>query len=278
MSRRACILGHPVAHSRSPMIHGYWLKAHGLDGHYGREDVTPEDLADFLLNLEGRGYVGANVTVPHKEAALALADADETARAVGAANTLWREDGRLCATNTDVHGFLANLDEGAPGWDSSRGTAVVLGAGGASRAVVFGLKQRGFSRVTLVNRTIDRACQLAAEFGDPVTAAGWSDLTDVLAPAQLLVNATSLGMTGKPPLEIAIDGLPRDAVATDLVYAPLETDLLARARARGNRVVDGLGMLLHQAVPGFEKWFGLRPEVTPELRALVVADLMAAKA
>ncbi|GGE28842.1 shikimate dehydrogenase (NADP(+)) [Agaricicola taiwanensis] len=279
MTRRVCIIGHPVAHSRSPMLHGHWLKTYGIEGEYGREDVAPEDFPDFLRDLEANGYVGANVTVPHKESALATVDvADATARAVGAVNTVWIDGGKLHGSNTDVHGFMANLDANAPGWDNTRDKAVILGAGGASRAAAYGLAQRGFGSIVLVNRTLDRAEKLVADLGGhPLQAAAWSDLDDHLKEAGLLVNATSLGMAGKAGLAVDLDALPQTCVVTDLVYVPLETSLLAEARARGNRVVDGLGMLLHQAVPGFEIWFGRRPEVTGDLRNLIVADLTAAR-
>lgn len=279
MTRRVCIIGHPVAHSRSPMLHGYWLKTYGINGDYGREDVSPDAIVDFLRGLSGHGYVGANVTVPHKEVALRTVDViDETARAVGAVNTVWMNDGKLHGSNTDVHGFIANLDAQAPGWDNSGKTAVILGAGGASRAAVFGLAQRGFKRIVLINRTLDRAEKLAEDLGlAAVTPAVWSDLPKWIGEAELLANATSLGMTGKPPLEVDLSDLPEACVVTDMVYAPLETDLLARARARDNPVVDGLGMLLHQAVPGFEIWFGRRPEVTKGLRDHIVADLKGAR-
>ncbi len=275
MTRRVCIIGHPVAHSRSPLLHGYWLKTFGIDGLYTREDITPDDFPGFLRELERAGYSGANITVPHKEAALSLIDeVDDTARAIGAVNTVCIRDGVIRGTNTDVYGFLANLDAGAPGWDGGRKVAVVLGAGGASRAVVFGLIGRGFNKIILSNRTLSRAQVLCADFtGKGLVAAAWSRLSEHLGAASLLVNATSLGMTGKPTLEIDLATLPPEAVVTDLVYAPLETELLREARQRGNRTVDGLGMLLHQAVPGFEQWFGRKPDVTPELRALLVADL-----
>ncbi|MFK8254054.1 shikimate dehydrogenase [Ancylobacter terrae] len=276
MTRRVCIIGHPVAHSRSPLLHGYWLRHYGIDGSYGREDVPPERIGDFLTGFAASGYVGANVTVPHKEAAFAaVAAADDVAQALGAVNTLWLENGRLVGANTDQHGFLANLDAGAPGWDTRATAAVVLGAGGAARAIVHGLLARGIARVAVVNRTPERAQALRARFGSGVEPAGWDDLPQLLAGAGLLVNTTSLGMKGQPPLDIDLSPLPADAVVSDAVYVPLETPLIRAARARGLATVDGLGMLLHQAVPGFERWFGIRPEVTTELRDLAVADLAA---
>jgi shikimate dehydrogenase len=270
----ACVIGWPVEHSRSPLIHRYWLKQYGIDGTYEKEAVRPEELAEFLGSLAARGYVGANVTLPHKEAALQLAAvADEAARAIGAANTLWLDQaGRLCATNTDAYGFMSNLEAKAPDWNSGR-PAIVLGAGGAARAILHGLLAEGATRILLANRTRDRAEALARSFGPAVSVIDWAERHGALAGCGLLVNATSLGMTGKEPLEIDLKALPTDAAVADIVYSPLETKLLTAARARGNRAVDGLGMLLYQAVPGFERWFGVRPEVTPELRAHVAASL-----
>jgi len=274
--KAACVIGWPIGHSRSPLIHNYWIKEHGLDAEYRREAVPPGELAAFVAQLSERGYVGGNVTVPHKEPALAVSEPDERARAVGAANTLWLEGGRLRATNTDVEGFIGNLDATAPGWDRGLGSALVLGAGGAARAVVFGLLERGIGRICLANRTAERAAALRAKFGERVEPAAWSDRDSLLAETGLLVNTTSLGMAGQPPLTIELARLPAGAVVSDLVYAPLETALLTAARARGLRAVDGLGMLLHQAVGGFQRWFGVRPEVTKALRALVEADLIRA--
>jgi shikimate dehydrogenase len=270
--RAACLIGWPAAHSRSPLIHHYWLRTLGIEGGYVIEAVPPDDFKDFLLRLSRRGFVGANVTRPHKERALALSKPDARASAVGAANTLWFEDGELRSTNTDVEGFIGNLDASAPGWDQAA-EALVLGAGGASRAVVFGLIERGISRVHLANRTLERAKALAGQFGASVHPVMWDAVGELLPRAKLLVNTTSLGMHGQPPLEIDAGQLPGDAVVADLVYVPLETPLLKAARARGLKTADGLGMLLHQAVRGFELWFGRRPEVTSELRALVEADL-----
>jgi shikimate dehydrogenase len=272
--KAACVIGWPVGHSRSPLIHNYWIKEHGLDAEYRHEAVPPGELAAFVANLSERGYVGANVTVPHKEAALALSEPDERARAVGAANTLWLEGGRLRSTNTDVEGFIANLDATAPDWDHDLASALVLGAGGAARAVVFGLLERGVSRICLANRTPERAVALRTQFGNRIEPVAWNEIDSRLAEARLFVNTTSLGMAGQPPLTIELARLPAGAVVSDLVYAPLETTLLTAARARGLRAVDGLGMLLHQAVGGFQRWFGVRPQVTKALRALVEADLI----
>jgi shikimate dehydrogenase len=271
--RAACLIGWPAAHSRSPLIHHYWLRTLGLPGGYNIEAIPPEGFAEFVLHLKTHGFVGANVTIPHKERALALTRPDERARAVGAANTLWYDDGELRSTNTDIEGFINNLDACAPGWDQATNDALVLGAGGSSRAVVFGLVERGVKRVYLANRTPERARALADQFGVQVHPVSWDAIGEWLPRVDLLVNTTSLGMHGQPALEIDVGRLPQHAVVADLVYVPLQTPLLAAARARGLKTADGLGMLLHQAVRGFELWFGQRPEVTPELRALVEADL-----
>ena len=273
--RRACVIGWPVEHSRSPVIHRYWLKQYGLDGAYEKEAVKPEDLPAFLGGLAARGYAGANVTLPHKEAALRLATvADEAARTIGAANTLWLDEaGRLNASNTDAYGFMTNLNAVAPDWNEGRRPVMVLGAGGAGRAVLHGLLAEGASRILLANRTPGRAQELADAFGPAVTVVDWRERDRALLGCGLLVNATSLGMTGKEALDLDLALLPSDAAVADLVYSPLETRLLAAARGRDNRAVDGLGMLLHQAVPGFERWFGVRPAVTDELRAHVAASL-----
>ncbi|WP_047308665.1 shikimate dehydrogenase [Rhodopseudomonas palustris] len=271
--RAACLIGWPAAHSRSPLIHHYWLRQLGIEGGYSIEAVPPEGFAEFVLHLKSHGYVGANVTIPHKERALQLTEPDARARAVGAANTLYYDGDLLRSTNTDIEGFIGNLDASAPGWDRTA-HALVLGAGGSSRAVVYGLLERGVQRIALANRSIERAQALRDLFGDRVVPIAWSDIPVALPGAGLLVNTTSLGMKGQPPLPIDLSALPADAVVADLVYVPLETDLLAAARARGLRTADGLGMLLHQAVRGFDLWFGARPHVTAELRALVEADLL----
>ena len=273
--RRACVIGWPVEHSRSPLIHGYWLEQYGTDGAYEKQAVRPEALARFLGSLGAQSYAGANVTLPHKEAALKIAAvADEAARAIGAANTMWLDQaGRLCASNTDAYGFITNLNEEAPGWNDGRRPVMVLGAGGAARAILHSLLAEGATRISLANRTRERAEALARAFGPAVKVIDWEDRNAALSGCGLLVNGTSLGMTGKEPLDVDLAALPKDAVVADIVYSPLETALLADARARGNRAVDGLGMLLHQAVPGFEIWFGVRPEVTPALKAHVAASL-----
>ncbi|SFU08946.1 shikimate dehydrogenase [Mesorhizobium sp. YR577] len=270
---KAFVCGHPIAHSRSPKIHGFWLKKHGIDGFYDAVDVAPENFEAFLGGLAENGLAGGNITIPHKEAAYRFADRrDAAAEEIGAVNTLWFEDGQLCATNTDAHGFAANLDEYAPGWTKA-GTAVVLGAGGASRAVIFALKQRGFTDIRIVNRTVARAAELADRFGKGVSAHPSDAVSELLSDAGLLVNTTALGMHGNAEIPADPSHLPDHAIVIDIVYVPLETPLLAAARMRGLKTVDGLGMLLHQAVPGFERWFGVRPEVTPELRSLIVSDL-----
>jgi shikimate dehydrogenase len=273
--RAACLIGWPAAHSRSPLIHHYWLRSLGIEGGYNIEAVPPEGFAEFVLHLSGHGFVGANITIPHKERALALTVPDERARAIGAANTLWYEGGELRSTNTDIEGFINSLDASAKGWDTID-DALVLGAGGSSRAVLFGLLDRGIKRVHLANRTPERARALADQFGEAVRPVAWDAIAEVLPRAGLLVNTTSLGMRGQPALALDIGLLPPHAIVADLVYVPLETALLQAARARGLKTADGLGMLLHQAVRGFELWFGQRPEVTPELRALVEADLAGA--
>ncbi len=275
VEKAACIIAWPAGHSRSPLIHNYWAKKYNLNVEYRREAVPPEQLAQFVSQLRDRGYVGANVTVPHKEKVMTLSQPDERARAVGAANCLWYDaEYVLRSTNTDVAGFLGNLDAVTPGWDRGLESAVVLGAGGGARAVVFGLLQRDVGRVYVVNRTLERAQALNKKFGSRVIAAGWDETTGLLGGAGLLVNTTSLGMVGQPPLSINLR-CQASLVVADLVYAPLVTPLLAMAKEKGLRTADGLGMLLHQAVLGFERWFGVKPEVTAELRALVEADLLA---
>jgi shikimate dehydrogenase len=274
---RACVIGWPVKHSRSPLIHSYWLEMLGIEGSYGRAEVAPADFSNFVRNLAEKGYRGGNVTLPHKEMAYQLATRrTETASRLQAVNTLWIEAGELWGDNTDIAGFLGGLDAEAQGWDSSGEKAVVLGAGGAARAVVQALLLRNIKNILICNRTLARAEDLARLFGASVTAKPWSALADSLVGAALLVNTTSLGMSGQPGLDIDLSGLPSHAVVDDIVYVPLETPLLAQARARNLRAVGGLSMLLHQAVPGFEHWFGQRPEVTPELRALIEADVMSA--
>ncbi|MEG6508072.1 shikimate dehydrogenase [Methyloligella sp. 2.7D] len=273
--KHASVIGWPIEHSRSPMIHGYWLKRYGIDGAYDKRAVPPEEIETFLGALGKHGLAGANVTIPHKEAALRVADeADEAAKAIGAANTLWLDAaGKLQAANTDAYGFMTALETAAPGFSVKGKTAVLLGAGGAARAILYGLLEAGAGKAIIANRSRDRAEALAQSFGPRVAVVDWDAREDALSGAALLVNTTSLGMTGQPPLSISLEKLPEDAVVADIVYSPLQTELLKTASARGLRTVDGLGMLMHQAVPGFARWFGVRPEVTDELRALLEADL-----
>ena len=273
----ACVIGHRVGYSRSPTLHAYWLRTMGIAGRYDLVDIAPEEFGAFLTQLRAHGYVGANVTKPHKQPAFALLDArDAAAEAIGAVNTVWLDGAHLIGSNTDVAGFLANLDAQAPGWDALAGPAVVLGAGGAGRAVVYGLRTRGLD-VALVNRTLSRAEALAQHFGAGVTSHPWSQTPRLLADARLLVNATLLGATGQDALAIELSGLPASAVVCELNYVPLESKLLGSARQRGLRVVDGLGMLMYQAVPAFEHFFGVRPAVTPQLRAALEATLAEAR-
>jgi shikimate dehydrogenase len=277
---KAFVIGWPIKHSRSPLIHNYWLKMLGLAGSYARIAVPPEELESFVGRFVDEGFAGGNVTLPHKEAAFALcARRTATAEQLGAVNTLWIEDGQLCGDNTDVAGFLACLDAQAPGWDQVCETAIVLGAGGAARAIVQALMLRGKSTILLVNRTRSRGEDLCRQFAASaakIRLCDFAELPVVMRGADFLVNTTSLGMEGQPPLTLDLAPLPPHAVVSDIVYVPLETALVRAARTRGLKAVGGLGMLLHQAVPGFEKWFGKRPQVTAELRALVEADILAA--
>ncbi len=269
----AGVIGHPVAHSRSPKLHGHWLRSYGLSGFYIPMDVVPADLEQVVRTLPKAGFVGANVTVPHKEAALRLADkASDRASVIGAANTLvFRPDGSIHADNTDGYGFLENLKSGAPDWNPKDGPAVVFGAGGAARAVISALADSGVPEILLCNRTRTRADHLREEFGQRITVVDWVQAGNVIEEAELIVNTTSLGMTGQSELRVPLDGLQPGSVVTDLVYAPLKTRLLAEAEDAGCTTVDGLGMLLHQAVPGFERWFGVKPEVDDAARAAALA-------
>ena len=272
--KRACIIGWPVEHSRSPMIHGHWIEKHGIKGEYLRRAVKPADVAQFMRQLADEGFVGCNVTVPNKEAALAAADwRDPSAIAVGAANTMWIEAGRLCAANSDTYGFMAHLDASAPEWRQRDGPVTVLGAGGTARALVYGFLQSGVGEIRLVARTIPRAEEIAHHFGRGVVVHDWADRDRTAADCRLVVNTTTLGMKGIGSPDIDLKRCRADCIVSDVVYVPLETPFLSAARACGLKTVDGLGMLLHQAVPGFEKWFGVRPEVTSELRDIVVRDI-----
>ena len=273
-AKRACVIGWPIEHSRSPLIHGYWLKRYRIEGSYTKEAVKPEDVTAFLSTLAERGFTGCNVTVPHKEAAFGAADVKEdSAVAVGAANTLWLEDGKLHCANTDTYGFMTHLDLSAPGWKAQDAPVLILGAGGAARAIVYGFLKAGVARIIIANRSRHRADQLADHFGDKVCAIDWDKRNDVVCDVGVIVNTTTLGMKGMGDPGIDFSRCRAGAVAADIVYVPLETDFLKSARAKGLTGVDGLGMLLHQAVPGFEKWFGVRPQVTQDLRDLIVADI-----
>jgi shikimate dehydrogenase len=268
----AGVIGMPITHSRSPRLHAHWLERYGLRGHYVPLPVVPEHLAEVLRMMPRMGFVGANVTIPHKEAVLVLADTvTDRAALIGAANTLiFRPDGKIHADNTDGYGFIANLRQNIPDWQPDQGTAAVIGAGGAARAVVASLLGSGLRELRISNRTRLRAEQIRAEFGARVVVYDWAQVGNMLEGAATIVNATSLGMENKPALRIPFDALSPNAIVTDLVYTPLMTPFLAEAHARGCRVVDGLGMLLHQAAPGFERWFGQRPEVDDEARRVAL--------
>ena len=272
--RHACIVGWPVAHSRSPIIHGHWLKKYAIAGSYTRRAVAPGEEISFFGRLREEGFVGCNVTIPHKGAALAAAHASTaSARAVGVANTLWFEGDCLWADNTDGAGFLQHLRATVPTFALAASAVAVLGAGGGARGVIHGLLQAGGREVRLFNRTRDRADAVARHFGVRVKVYDWRDRVDRSRDVGLIINATSLGMQGAPGLEMSLGQLDARCIVADLVYVPLETPLLAAARERGLAAVDGVGMLLHQAVPGFKRWFGVTPEVTDELRAIIVADI-----
>ena len=268
----AGVIGSPVAHSKSPRIFAYWLRQLGLRGHYIPMDIASGDLEEVLATLPKLGFVGCNVTIPHKEHVLNIADlVSDRAALIGSANTLtFREDGKLYADNTDGFGFVENLRHGAPDWDAKAGPAAVLGAGGAARAVISSLLDAGAPEIRLTNRTRTRAEALQREFGTKVRVFDWVQAGNLLEGARTVVNATSLGMVGKGEMRIPLDGLSKDATVTDLVYVPLETPLLAHANAIGCQTVDGLGMLLHQAAPGFERWFNMKPEVDDGLRQAVL--------
>lgn len=269
----AGVIGSPVAHSRSPKLHGHWLKRYGIAGHYVPLDIAQADLREVLTALPKAGFVGCNVTIPHKETVLALADiVTDRAALIGAANTLiFLPDGRLHADNTDGLGFLASLRQGAPDWDAGDGPAAVFGAGGAARAIVAALLEAGAPEIRLANRTRARAETLRQEFGAKVHVCDWTQAAEMMSGAATVVNCTALGMKGRPDLVLPVEALDPAAVVTDLVYTPLRTAFLDAAAARGCTTVDGLGMLLHQAVPGFERWFGQRPEVDDAARAAALA-------
>lgn len=277
--KKAFVIGHPIAHSRSPLIHNFWLDELSIQGSYEKIDVAPADLEQFLQAAQNDGFVGGNVTIPHKEAARSLAaNVTEIAGTLGAANTLYIGENGWDATNTDGYGFLANLDAEAPGWDNQKSNAVIIGAGGASRAIIYALLQRGFAKIHLLNRTLSRAEQLADIFGPRIHPAALDTLPNHLSDANILVNTSSMGMQGQPPLTIDLSQLNKTALVTDIVYTPLVTGLLKAADAQGNPTVDGLGMLLHQAVPGFEKWFGARPTVSKALRTHILHHINSSNA
>lgn len=267
----AGVMGWPVMHSRSPMFHNYWLKKHDLVGTYVPLAIRPENLAAALRGLRPLGFAGVNVTIPHKQEAMKIIDGvDALAKAIGAVSCITvRPDGSLTGTNNDCYGFIQAVKQEHPGWRADAGPAVVIGAGGGSRAVCYGLAQEGAREIRLVNRSFERARQIAREFGGPIKALEWKDRNEALDGAAMLVNTTSQGMVGNPALDLKLDKLPKSALASDIVYIPLETPLLAEARKRGNRTMNGLGMLLNQGRPAWKAWFGIEPEVTAELRAMV---------
>lgn len=274
---KACVIGWPIEHSRSPVIHNYWLESNQIKGSYVKEAVPPEDLESFLGGLGEKGYTGCNITVPHKEAAFRIAaEKDNAAVAVGAANTLWLEGGKLHASNTDTYGFMTYLGLQAPDWNKRDAPVSILGAGGAARAIVHGFLEAGVSRVNVFNRSLPRAQALAKHFGDCVTAHEWESRNDKSFDAGVLVNTTSVGMKNQGDLGIDAKRLHNECCVADIVYIPLQTALLREAQAAGLKTLDGLGMLLHQAVPGFERWFGVRPDVTGDLYGMIAAGLEAA--
>jgi len=270
--KRAFVIGHPISHSKSPLLHGHWLGCKKIEGSYEALDIAPHDLEKFATDLKTGAFAGGNVTVPHKEQIIRFCDhVTPTAQKIGAVNTLWVQDGKLHGDNTDKYGFLANLDQQLPDWDQRKSTVLVLGAGGAARAILVGLGERGYERIVVLNRTLERAQALCSELnnvfgGSPFRAAKLSDFNSLAPEADLLINTSAVGMNGTRFEQLSIKMLPEHAVVTDIVYTPLETPLLADARSAGLRTVDGIGMLLHQAVPGFVRWFGIRPDVTNTLR------------
>lgn len=271
---KACVIGWPISHSRSPLIHGYWLKQYGINGSYTRQPVEPDNLETFLNTLADEGYAGCNVTIPHKQNAFRIVTpADQSTERLGAVNTVFLRDGITLGTNTDGEGFINNLLGAVPELELKNTRVVVLGAGGASLAVVNAILEQGAGEVAVVNRTLERAQELKARFGPRITAIAWDKADSQLSECSLLVNTTSLGMKGQPGLSLDLSRLDSRAVVTDIVYTPLRTKLLEETAARGNRTVDGLGMLLHQAVRGFSLWFGVTPTVTSELYDIVARDI-----
>jgi shikimate dehydrogenase len=270
--KKAAVIGWPISHSKSPLIHGYWIKQFAINGSYEPIALNVEDFVSGIHNLVAQGYRGCNITIPHKETALDMADSiSDRAKAIGAANTLVFKDGKIHADNTDGIGFINNLKQGAPHWKASNGTALVLGAGGAARAIIYALLQEGAPKIIIANRTVEKAEKLAGFFGDMVSVTSMDKVTGIFGETHTIVNTTALGMTGQPELVIDLSNLPKTALVTDIVYNPLKTALLKQAEDLGLETVDGLGMLLHQAVPGFEAWFGVRPTVDKVLRRIVLA-------
>ncbi|MEP1331067.1 MAG: shikimate dehydrogenase [Lentilitoribacter sp.] len=271
---QAGVIGWPIHHSRSPIIHNYWLNQQSINGNYQTIAVSPDAADAFFKGFKTSGLAGFNITIPHKETVIPYLDhIDEAATAIGAVNTVWLEDGKMCGSNSDWIGFSDNLDHLAPGWDQHNDHALILGAGGAARGVIFALLKRGFENITVANRTVTRAEELADHFGDNVHAIGLSQAEQAIESSTLLINTTSLGMDNNPPLPLTLDGIQPDCLVTDIVYTPLETPLLKLAKSKGNKTVDGLGMLLHQAKMGSKLWFGGDPVVTDELRDLVLQDM-----
>lgn len=276
--KNAFVIGHPIAHSKSPKLHGFWLNALKIEGTYQAIDVAPENLVDFARSLELKDLIGGNATLPHKEHLLQICDElTETAKAIGAVNTIWLQNGKLFGDNTDKYGFLANLDQQNPGWDQHKSRAIMIGAGGAARAILMGLIERGYKEIYILNRTIERANELANAFmvhtkAQRLCAATLSDFNALAPSTDFVVNTSAVGMKGTKFDALDVKKLPRHAIVTDIVYTPLITPLLADAEQAGLKIIDGIGMLLHQAVPGFEKWFGVRPEVTDALRAHMLEE------
>jgi shikimate dehydrogenase len=276
--KKACVIGWPIGHSRSPLIHNYWLKKYGIDAVYEKKAIEPENVMQFIANLASSEFVGCNVTIPHKEAAFqAVAKADEIASRLGAVNTVYLKNGVVCGTNTDGEGFIASLRHSHPKFNLRDRTAIIFGAGGAAKAVIGALLDEGVAGIGIINRTRERIHDLQEQFGSCIYEISEAISSDELVNCGLLVNTTSRGMEGQPSLELEIQGLNPDALVADIVYTPLETAFLQQARQRGNPVLGGLGMLLHQAVRGFELWFGVKPEVTAELYALIAADVQKAR-
>lgn len=273
--RKACVIGWPVKHSRSPLIHMYWLKKYGLQGTYEKHEVCPEALGDFLWNLPNSSYVGCNVTIPHKERTFEIVEVtDETTKKLGVVNTVFIDGDKVCGISTDGEGFIQSLLASQSGYDLRNKHITLLGAGGAARAIAGTLATRGVSGIAIANRTINKAKAIQHDFGKVIYPVDWKNRSEILPETDILVNTTSLGMTGQPPQDIDLEKLKPDTIVADIVYVPLETRLLTKAKSRGNPIVYGLGMLLHQAVRGFELWFGKRPEVTQELYELVAADIV----